>query len=270
MAATATKPKPAPSIKLAPDAVRPANQWPYRYEVVPRGRLSVDHRYQRKLTDFVNRVKRDWNPALVGTLIVSERSDGTLSIIDGQTRWEGSEEHVDSLPCLIYEELTLAEEAALFADLQTKRRNMRTYERFRAQLQAGQPQAVTISRVATANGFDLAVEETSHTLRAVAALERVLNDADEDHLNDVLRVISSAWGPTRDAARTDMVRGVSRFILNQERLDLERLIERLSRTTPDVLRHRAAAISQGRGAGGSTAAGKYMAEAILTEYMKRR
>ena len=268
MAATATKPRPATD--LAPDTVRPVEEWPYRYEVVLREELIVDHRYQRKLTDFVNKVRREWNPALVGTLIVSERPDGEKAIIDGQTRWEGSEGHVDSLPCLIYEGLTMAEEAELFADLQTKRRGMRTYDRFRAQLQAGKEPAPTIARIAQANGYDLDVEETGQTLRAIAALEKVLSDADEEHLEDVLRTIAAAWGPTYEAASAQMIRGVSRFILNQERIDLERLVERLSRTTPDVLRHRASAISQGRGGGGSGSAGKYMAEAILTEYMKRR
>jgi hypothetical protein len=252
------------------DTLRPASEWPYRFEVVERDRLSVDHTYQRPLTKFVNKVRNNWNPALVGCLIVSERANGELAVIDGQTRYEGSEEHVQSLPCLIYEGLSVREEAKLFADLQKERRGMRSYDRFRSQLVAGEEPAPTIARVATQQGFDLGVEETSNTVRSIAALEKVLHDADEDHLNDVLGVIAESWGPTPDAAKSDMIRGISRFLLNQVNVDVERLINRLSRTTPEVLRHRASALSEGRGMGGSASGGKFMAEAILNEYMKRR
>jgi hypothetical protein len=63
----ATKPKPATRTR-----------WPYRFAMVPLDRLFVDADYQRPLTSFVEEVARDYDPAKVGTLLVSERGRRTL------------------------------------------------------------------------------------------------------------------------------------------------------------------------------------------------
>src|SRR3954468_12926784 len=130
-------------------------KWPYRFEMVPLDRLTVDI-YQRPLTTFVDEVTNDYNPALVGTLIVSEREDGTVAVIDGQTRAEGMRRNSEpAAPCLIYSGLTREDEAELFADLQTKRRGMATYLRFRATLIARRPEALAIAEIVQAQGFEL-------------------------------------------------------------------------------------------------------------------
>src|SRR4051812_16232170 len=132
------------------DAVATNNDrrsWPYRFELVPLDRLFVDADYQRPLTSFVERIANDYDPAKVGTLTVSERKKGPHAIVDGQTRWEATKRQpseelpVDDagrpiVPCLVYYGLSREQEAQLFASLQTDRRGMATYLRFRASLVA--------------------------------------------------------------------------------------------------------------------------------------
>lgn len=255
-------------------------EWPYRFEIVLLDQLGVDEGYQRPLTNFWETVRDNFNPALVGTLVVSERKNGSKWIIDGQTRWaamceQGWESYIDEsghvhggAPCLIYEGLSKAQEAQLFALLQTQRRGMRTYHRFRAQLVAKNPQAVGIAKVVQAAGFELGVAETRDTLQSIAALERAYKIAPE-HLAEVLGIIRDVWGTTeKTAVSAQIIAGLSTFIRKQERLDYDRLSDRLRDVTPQLLINRASQIREGAGPG--TGAAGSVAQAILSEYMRRK
>jgi hypothetical protein len=247
----------------------PRADWPYRFEMMESGALSIDQDYQRPLTTFVETVAREYDPALVGCLIVSERANGTTTIIDGQTRWEAMRRNDEpAAPCLVYMGLTKAQEAQLFADLQTKRRGMATYLRFRAALVAGQEEAVAIAKITTGAGFDLSKDETPYTVKAIAALENVYR-RDPELLVTVLRVIREAW-PDKDVAyRTsgEMIRGLAVFLTRERNINTDRLVQRLKGITPQTLRHRANALKEGSGSGGGSPG--YMADAILGVYMRR-
>jgi hypothetical protein len=265
---------------IQPASAEDVRGWPFRFEIVLPDDLAVDVAYQRPLTSFWKTVRDEFNPALVGTLVVSERKNGSKWIIDGQTRWEAIkaqewESYVDDLgrvnggvPCLIYEGLTKQQEAELFAALQTQRRGMRTYHRFRAQLVAKQPEAVGIAKLVTAAGFELGVTETPYTLGSIAALERAYRVA-PDHLADVLGIINDVWGTqNKDAVAAQIISGMSTFIRKQERLDYDRLKDRLRDVTPKLIINRASQIREGVGPG--TGAAGSVAQAILSEYMRKK
>jgi len=245
--------------------------WPYRFELVPLDRLFIDADYQRPLTSFVETVAREYDPALVGCLIVSERADNRMAVIDGQTRSEAMRRNEESAaPCLIYSGLTHEQEAELFADLQTKRRGMATYLRFRAALVARKPEAVAIAEIVREAGFELDVEETPHTVKAIAALEKVYR-RDPALLITVMACIANAWPnpDTEGRVSGDMIGGLAIFIGRERNVDLERLVERLSATEPRTVRHRANALQEGSGSGSGGRQG-YMADAILGIYMRGR
>jgi hypothetical protein len=242
--------------------------WPYRFALIDLGDLFVDDAYQRPLTSFVEQVTRDYNPALVGTLIVSERPNGSHAVIDGQTRMEGMRRNGEAVaPCLVYHDLSREQEADLFAELQTKRRGMATYLRFRSQLVAKRPEALAIQQIVTGAGFDLDVELRTATVKAIAALEFVYR-RDPDLLGQVMNIIAAAWPDPLTQYRTagEIIRGLAVFLRREKRIDEARLIDRLSGVTPGTLRHRANALREGAGSGsGSTS---YMADAILGVYMR--
>jgi hypothetical protein len=245
------------------------SSWPYRYEIVDLGRLTVDHKYQRSLTSLVDRIAEEFNPAMVGCLIVSERENGRLAVVDGQTRFRGAEKSgkVDAVPCLIYEGLTVADEARLFAALQRNRRNIATHERFSADLVAKEPMAMEIAAIL--KEFGLKVGGKSDELKSVAALESVWKrEKDGELLRRTIHVLQTAWprGTVKDVYGADLIRGVARF-LQGSGIDDKRLIARLERTNPGQLKVRASNVREGKGGGGNASA--HMAEAILTEYSRR-
>lgn len=260
--------------------------WPYRFELVPLERLFIDADYQRPLTSFVETVASEYDPALVGTLIVSERADGSFAVIDGQTRMEAMRRNEEpSAPCLVYHGLSRGQEAQLFADLQTKRRSMSTYLRFRAALAAGRDpdfparegdtipkgspyEAVEIADIVVGAGFELDVVEKPDTVKAIAALEKVYR-RDPDLLGTVMAVIMGAWPnpDTEQRASGEMIGGLAIFLGRERNVDIERLVDRLSATEPRTIRHRANALQEGSGMGSGGRQG-YMADAILGVYMR--
>lgn len=255
--------------------------WPYRFEMVPLGWLFVDGDYQRPLTTFVDKVEREYDPALVGTLIVSERARGPRgvkrpadpgqwgAVIDGQTRLEAMNRRGESAaPCLIYMGLSPQQEARLFAKFQTQRRGMATYLRFRAALVAKEPEAIAIAAIVQRAGFELDVAETPDTVKSIAALEWTYR-RDPQLLMDVMRIIAAAWPDpaTENRTMSDMVRGLAVFLTREQKVEIDRLTARLAATEPRTIRHRANALMEGSGGGSGSRPG-YMADAILGIYMR--
>lgn len=241
--------------------------WPHHYEIVSMERFIVDEAYQRELTSLADEIAEDPDPAMVGVVIGSERKNGKIALVDGQTRFRGLQKAGwEELATLVYEGMTKADEAALFARLQRKRRNIATYQRFRAALVARDPEALGIQKVLRKHGL-IVGPKRDEEVQAVAALEAVYRK-DPKMLDRVFGVLVTAWGTenVRDAFSADMIRGVAR-LLGSQKTDDARLISRLTSTTPNKLKVRAGMLREGRGGGGHTSA--YMADALLTEYTRR-
>ena len=101
--------------------------------------LKVDDRYQRPLKNRVNQIVKNYDPMLVGTIVVSRRKDG-LYIVDGQHRVAalldlfGDEAEVDAQ---IYYNLTVEEEADLFLRINTGQSKANYNERTKADYASG-------------------------------------------------------------------------------------------------------------------------------------
>lgn len=260
---------------------------PYRFEIVPLRHMIVDA-YQRPLTTFVEKIQAEYDPALIGTLCVSERSKTKFALIDGQTRAEGMKRVGETdAPCIVYSNLSLQQEAQLFSKFQTERRGMTSASRFKAQIIAKDETAVKIAEVLATEGFFVDHNSTEPgALRAVAALEYVYRGtmdkrfkggqhADPELLADVLGTIKASWPKLPDTAKSAaMIRGVGWYMARDldgkprtSDLDVDRLIDRLGKVTPSDLGKRAEALREGRGMSGNSPS--YMAEAIEAQYRKR-
>lgn len=247
-------------------------RWPYRFALIELDQLFVDEDYQRPLTTFLQKIVDKYDPALVGTLKVSERNGRKrtrFAVIDGQTRLAGMREHEEPVaPCLVYTGLSQAEEADLFARFQTERRGMASYLRFRAALVAKKPEALAIAQIVSDEGFELGVRETKGTIKAIAALEGAYR-VSPDTLRETMHIIKRAWPDPTMEYRTsaDIITGIRRFLTDNPSLDQSVLIERLAGTTPRVVRHRANSLREG--AGGAGTRGTYVGRALVGVYTMR-
>lgn len=243
--------------------------WPYRFEVAPLGALFIDDSYQRPLSRFVKRIADNFDPALLGTLIVSERKGGKRAVIDGQTRLMALRQlgHLNA-PCLIYTELTREQEADLFARFQSERKNVSALERFKAALVAKEARAVDIADLADRAGFIISKSNVGNSIVAVKALEETYDRYGREMVDRVLNVVAGSWKfRTAGGNTNEMLRGLAYFIAKNG-VDDDKLIRRLSIVDPATLHTRAGQLRQGRGHGGKSPS--YMAEAIGVEYRRRR
>lgn len=163
-----------------------------RYERVPLDELMVDPSYQRVLEEKrVNKIVAEFDPALLGVLEVSLRN-GKAAIFDGQHRFAALQRRgAKDAPCLIHEGLTVAEEAMLFVDLQTRRKALRPLDRFKARIVAGDESAISITRIAHEHGYVIAEGANSiNGIGAVAALDRIYDRGGSDLLSKTLELVS--------------------------------------------------------------------------------
>jgi hypothetical protein len=255
-----------------------SEQWPYRFELIPLDQLFVDKAYQRPLTNFYKRIVNDYEPAMIGTLQVSQRKNrGKVSryaIIDGQTRWKGLNELGEPVaPCVVYESMTQAREAELFARLQRERRGMATYLRFRAALIAKDTEAGAIAALVRHAGYKMAGDEDDQGIRSISAVEWIYRK-DPTLLTTTLAVIDRAWPMPNggsmvygDRVRGEILRGIARFIRDEEP-DLARLTDKLGKITPTQLRTRANALREGSGSSGNW--DMHVRDALVGVYGGRR
>lgn len=243
--------------------------------------------YQRPLTNFADEIEGDFDPALVGTLCVSRRSATKFALIDGQTRHEAMTRlSIDEWSAVIYEGLTPAQEAALFYKFQTKRRNMLSQNVFKAKVYAEEPQAVAINKVVEDCGFFIgnpvngggsipATGALTFVYQGTVSGKRGEQTEDPDLLRDTLMVIKNAWPQLPLTAKSAaMIKGLGWYLARDHDggprdvdVDLDRLEQRLAKTTPSDLARKADMMREAKGMSGNAPA--YMAEAIDAQYRKR-
>jgi hypothetical protein len=168
-------------------------------------KLNIDPYYQRhgkgyryrKLVDIhVDSIKREFDPRAAGLLVVNERTDGMLWVIDGANRlfamldlgyqyWEA----------IYYSHLTYEEEASIFHK-GNNRKALTAGGKFTARVLGGDPSALKLVEIATSNGFTLnakAKSDTVNNLRAVVVLDTMLEQFGEDVLSEALYILKNSW-----------------------------------------------------------------------------
>lgn len=267
-----------PEREAPAEAIPPASEWPYEFRIVQLSTTFVDAAYQRPLSNLVHKVAREFDPALVGALVLSERSDGRCAVVDGQTRVQGALKRgtPDALPAIVFKGLTRAQEADLFHRLQRERRNMASYDGFRAALVAGDKDAKAIKRIADSVGYTLGRSDgNQQNLTAVAALAAAYKRSPEN-LERVLIILKEAWGPPREGEPDRhiptgvVIRGLSYWIAMRlkdgKEIDDGRMARHLSIQGPDNVNRKASAIREG--IGGGSGSQKYVSMALDAIYAR--
>lgn len=118
-----------------------------RIELVRVGDLKVDD-YQRGDRSSANQVRDHFDPRLLEVLAVSRRWNGRTFLIDGKQRMTGLKARFGEdylVFARIFEGLTVADEVFLFEKLNKGHVTVSAYDIFKAQLFAGEPEAVALN-----------------------------------------------------------------------------------------------------------------------------
>lgn len=201
-------------------------------------------RYQRNLdVRRVEKIAADFNPAALGAITVVKRADGTLWIIDGNHRRNAAIRvgHKEMF-AIQYEGLTLAEEAALFLELNATKQ-VQAVDRFHASVLAGDPQSVEIAEVLARHGWSVSMDNRPGKIASVAALGNIYQGVGiagqkpgVQLVDDTMATVTAAWGLNRDGGQGQIIRGIAKVLVRYEgQIDRGSLVERLSKITPATL-----------------------------------
>ena len=201
--------------------------------------LEIDPATQRSLNrPWIKAHVPIFDPEFFGEIVVSIR-DGRHLIVDGQHRvellramgWAGDQK----VPCLVYEGLTLAQEAALFLGLGDDRKP-RTFDLFRISIVAGDETACDIERIVRAQGLSLSEAKKDGAISAVRALQKVydgagLAQASPIALAKTLKILRGAWGKDGTAFEAPLILGVGLFVIRHDgKFDEPSLVAKLSKS----------------------------------------
>lgn len=121
--------------------------------------LAIDPSYQRDINlqgvTLIRSIATHWDWSLCHPLIVSERPDGSLFVVDGQHRLMAAALRGDirDLPCVVIRYPTVEAEAKGFVALNTARRPLTPFAIFRAALAAGDEDAIGLNAMIARHGL---------------------------------------------------------------------------------------------------------------------
>jgi hypothetical protein len=240
--------------------------------------LEVDRRVQRtaRRTSRVEYLVKNWNDDHAGLVYVSHRANGANVIIDGDHRNEAKRILTDNngqIFCRVFEGLTLAEEGAMFIDLNPGN-TPSVIDKYRVDVTREEEQATRIDGIVHGRGFTVDNNAANAHINAVNALRALDNlsikiEAEPHLLDMTLLVISRAWGNDRFGVQSATLTGIGRLISEHgARIDLDVLIDKLRgyKGGPQGLLAQARQLASIRGIKASMA----VADLITSEYNRGR
>lgn len=233
----------------------------FTVEELPANVLDVDPGVQRRVNMHRVKLLADaFDESALGIFTVSARRPGPIAgsgevtaedrkiryvVLDGQTRLEalrvftGSPDTSFKVLCQVYHGLTRAEEAEIFLS-HNNRAAVRTVDKFRIALTAGEDWAVRLNRIVTRHGFEAGVNPTpARRFTAVTAAMKIMNLPDgEDSLDRAFDLVVRAWGHRQNAASAEAIGGIGAlYHRHGAAIDTASFAKRLARKdTPQTFR----------------------------------
>ena len=111
--------------------------------------LIVDHSYQRPEVSESNTIAiaKSFNWVAFGSLVVMQRADGRICIVDGQQRWLSAKRRGDitTVPCILFQSDGIEHEARAFISLNVRRNCVPAIAKFYGYVRAGLEPEKTIN-----------------------------------------------------------------------------------------------------------------------------
>ena len=186
------------------------------FEQIPIKNLVSNQDYQRNLSQsHIERAAAHFDLYQINPVKVSRR-DGINYVFNGQHTIEivalvsGSRE--TPVWCMIYDDLSYAHEADIFANQQKFVKNLLPYEVFMANLEAGNDDQLIIRGLVESYGLNVGGKKTPGTIVAVSTLEQIYHKLGYHGLNRVLRLIIGAWEGDMHSFTANMLNAVAKLV----------------------------------------------------------
>jgi hypothetical protein len=210
---------------------------------IPVTDVFVDHSYQRPLDrKRAEHMAATFDQRLLGIIEVSDRGEGQhprYAVIEGQHRWAALtlREPRGAVAARVHTGLTLAEKARLFHDIDTHRRRLSTWDRWKAR--RAQREAAVTAIEATAARIGLRVDDAPKdgNVRCTSTLEKIARSrGGHALLKDSLQLLHDTWGQQQAVYDAALVAGTALFLDefgDQETFECEHLVDALIDLPPN-------------------------------------
>ena len=203
--------------------------------------LHIDRLYQRDLiADVVENIADNWDARACGAILVVERENGELFIVDGQHRTAGA---VRAGKTHIRAQVVQGLSPDLEARLRLKgnyKRTDRIYEVFRARVFANDPVALLMK--STVEEFDSKINfvpDMAQGLNSIGTIEALYKLDAGETLRATLGLIKGAWGELTPTTGSSSILKAVAWFLHRHGEELgyqyDRLTERLRTEGPAAL-----------------------------------
>ena len=167
------------------------------FEKIPIKNLVSNQDYQRNLSrGHIQKAAENFDLCQINPVKVSRR-DGINYVFNGQHTIEivamvsGSRE--TPVWCMIYEDLSYAHEADIFANQMKYVKGLLPYEVFMANIEANNPHQLMIRDVVESYGLEIGTKTAPGIICAVSTLENIYTKFGVHVLSRTLRLIIGAW-----------------------------------------------------------------------------
>lgn len=169
---------------------------------IPLGLIVIDEPYQRKESGYAYKIASQWDSYKCKDIIVSYR-DYEFKCVDGANRVRAARIAGQStINCIVYEGLSEAGEAKLFAEQDNFKRKVSSSEKFNARIIERDPDSLEIEKVCNAFGVKIRNVHTNQVgaVSAVREVENAYRACGIDGLSFVFQVIQElGWHTAKNA-----------------------------------------------------------------------
>lgn len=200
------------------------------YAPLPISILNVDGYQKLPYETRINHIVKNFDPALLGDIVVNKRLDGTYYIIDGQNRCLALEKlGYKTIQCIIHEGLTPLEEAKIYDGLGV--RNQQTpNEKIKSALFMGEPYAVELNDIVKRQGLEICLDRSGRGILCGKTLIRVQKKYGAKILGLSLWSIIQCFPANSDALVKNIIMGFSMFLDEFETtIDKHRMIDSIKK-----------------------------------------
>lgn len=210
---------PTGDIEEIDDSCRPVFRW------VPKQHLVIDPRYQRvdmsrRGAQLVFNIVQRFSWRLFQSLIAYPYDNIQYAAVDGGHRLRGAwlRPEIAEVPVMVYPTASLADQAKMFVDMNSKRVAMSPLQLHHASAMAGDPEASGIASACAAAGVTVApTARTKGTMQprevsGLQALRRIYRDYGPDVLTRVLKLLVDAYGDTPGIFRPDLMKALAPLV----------------------------------------------------------
>lgn len=145
------------------------------FEWVDLSKLNIDPAYQRTQTEnAIGRMAENWCWVACGCLIIARRPDGSLVVMEGAHRVKAAKKRgIESLPCMIWDVPTVADEAQMFIWINTMRKSVKADELFASGVTANDPTCIVVEKMLASHGYRPGSSPGKKNIACIAAMKEL-------------------------------------------------------------------------------------------------